>query len=534
MPSPNHTPNFNALYSVVSIRQIENAARTSNRSVALKRSLMQAAGNAASDFAQSIISDNAAHVLILAGPGDNGGDAFEVGHHLAQSGHQVFAIMCGDAAQYSADAQSCLARAKASGVQFVNKHILSTIRPEQWALIIDGLFGIGLNRAISDEIGEIGEIGELITQINQLKTIYHFPLLALDVPSGLNADTGQLVAKDSAAIVASHTITFIGDKPGLHTAAGKDYAGEIVVANLGIDAALFGTPDAYLNRQFLSSPVLHPRKQDSHKGSFGDVWIIGGANGMVGAAILSARSAIHSGAGRVFIGFLADQAPAYDGLHPELMCRHASEVNYDNAVIVIGPGMGNSNAARLALANALQHAPAIVIDADALNMIAADSELQNALKTRSQANRPSILTPHPLEAARLLACTAHDIQADRLASAQQLANQFNAVTILKGAGSIIATPQPNARTWINTTGNPALATAGTGDVLAGLCGALLAQGVASSDAACIATWAHGLAADTLVEQGTGPIGLTASELLPAIRTSLNKLAAESLGANLVF
>jgi ADP-dependent NAD(P)H-hydrate dehydratase / NAD(P)H-hydrate epimerase len=531
MPSNPRSPNFNALYSTTSIRRIENAARAAASLVAPTQNLMQAAGKAASDFAQSIISDNAAHVLILAGPGDNGGDAFEVGHHLAQSGHQVFAIMCGDAAQYSADAQSCLVRAKASGVQFVNTHILGTIRPEQWALVIDGLFGIGLNRAISDKIGEIGE---LITQINQLKTIYHFPLLALDVPSGLNADTGQLVAKDSAAIVASHTITFIGDKPGLHTAAGKDYAGEIVVANLGIDAALFGTPDAYLNRQFLSSPVLHPRKQDSHKGSYGDVWIIGGANGMVGAAILSARAAIHSGAGRVFIGFLADQAPAYDGLHPELMCRHASEVNYDNAVIVIGPGMGNSEAARSALASALQHAPAIVIDADALNTIAADRELHTALKSRSQANRLSILTPHPLEAARLLTCSAQVIQADRLASAQQLANQFNATTILKGAGSIIATPQPNARTWINTTGNPALATAGTGDVLAGLCGALLAQGLASNDAACIATWAHGLAADTLVEQGTGSIGLTASELPPAIRTTLNKLVAESLGANEVF
>ncbi|MES2048999.1 MAG: NAD(P)H-hydrate dehydratase [Pseudomonadota bacterium] len=509
-------PSLVALYRIAQIRQIETAAKESLPA----GSLMRAAGKAAAEFAKKLIRAPNEKILVLAGPGDNGGDALEAAQLLASAGFQITIILCDVNSQYSIDAQQSLQSAQASRATFIDiEHFLNGDK-EQWGLVIDGIFGIGLTRAIS------GTIASLTQRVNQLSQKYRIPVLALDVPSGLNADTGQPTGE--VAILASHTITFIGNKPGLHTAAGRDYSGQVEVADLAISSNFFPKPSAFLTHPQMFAHLLKPRLNDSHKGSYGDVMIIGGAAGMAGAPILAARSAIHCGAGRVFIGFIGTPV-MFDNQHPELMCRNAKDLDFSRSVVVIGPGLGTSDEAKQVLSKALDDAQAMVIDADALNLIALDATLQNQLSARHEKNLATIMTPHPLEAARLLAVSTKEIQADRLNSAQSLANKFKSSVILKGAGTVIATL--NGTIYINTTGNPALATAGTGDVLAGVCGALLAQAASASDAASFAVWLHGLAADNLVDQRIGTIGLTASELIPAIRFCLNTFVAVSNGRN---
>jgi hydroxyethylthiazole kinase-like uncharacterized protein yjeF len=224
-----------------------------------------------------------------------------------------------------------------------------------------------------------------------------------------------------------------------------------------------------------------------------------------------------TGAGRVFAGFL-DTAPPFDPVHLELMCRSAASLYPTRGAIVVGPGMGVSREANDLLSRMLSTELALVIDADALNLLAVEPGLQQRLIHRHAA---TLLTPHPLEAARLLEISVEEIQTNRLDAAKRLATKFQSVVILKGSGTVIA--KPDNSVVINSTGNPALATAGTGDVLAGLCGSLLAQHWPVWDAALAAVWIHGHAADCMVNEGIGPIGITAPELLPYLRKSLNQL-----------
>lgn len=502
-------PSSFALYNVAEIRQIEQTAFATLPSY----TLMQRAGTAAADCAQQLLAAHApnAAILVLVGPGNNGGDALEAASQLAHCGWEVSIHFSCDPTRLPTDAQQALARAQASPAHFIGDNIPTQ---NHWALVIDGLFGIGLTRAIK------GKISQLIEQINAL----HCPVLALDVPSGLDADTGVIVGADvddkGIAIRATHTVTFIGNKAGLHTCEGRDYAGLVYVRDLDINADLFPTSSSHLNHIELFASALHLRRHNSHKGSYGDVAVLGGAHGMVGAAVLAARTAAKSGAGRVFLACIAESL-SYDSAQPELMCRQAADFDFNSATIVAGPGLGMSRDAHDFLAKALAAHTPLVLDADALNLIAVEAGLQQKLFARKAA---TLLTPHPLEAARLLGLTTQQIQADRLAAARALAKKFNATTILKGSGSVIAAP--DGKTVINTTGNPALATAGAGDVLSGLCGALLAQNWPVWETALAAVWLHGKAADNLVANGIGPIGLTASELIPEIRAALNQLVSE--------
>ncbi len=499
---------MNPLYTVAQIRAIEQAA-----ALALPPgALMQRAGQVGAQAALSLLPAPPAQtkVLLLAGPGNNGGDALEMAAHLAHAGAAVSVWMGDTARGLSQERQLALARAQASPARFEERGA-AAIASTDWDLVVDGLFGIGLERPLTGELRHITEA------VNQLTC----PVLALDVPSGLNADTGAIVGLDGIAVRASHTVTFIGDKPGLHTCDGRDYAGTVQVACLDIDARHFPPAKAHLNGSGFFARQLRARRQNTHKGSFGNVAVLGGAHGMTGAPILSARSALFSGAGRVYIAF-ADSAPAYDSGQPELMCRLASDFDFNSATLVVGPGLGSTHHARNLLARAIGSDSALLLDADALNLMAAEPELQAALAQRSM---PTVLTPHPLEAARLLGIAVGAVQADRLAAARQLAAQMGLTVVLKGSGSVIAAA--NGSVVINTTGNPALATAGTGDVLSGLGGALLAQGWPAWEAALGAVWLHGLAADDLVRQGAGPLGLTAGELIPAIRLAINRLLQRS-------
>jgi hydroxyethylthiazole kinase-like uncharacterized protein yjeF len=501
-----------ALFSVAEIRAIEQAALANLPPY----TLMQRAGAAAAAAARQLNENSdTAHILILAGPGNNGGDALEAACDLSSGGLEVSVLlMTGNKNKHPTDAAHALERARACAIDWITPAQLDT--DTSWTLVLDGLFGIGMQRALGAEYRAIAAC------INAL----HCPVLALDIASGLNADTGCIVTDtdidtdtDNRAIRATHTITFIAAKPGLHTCDGRDYSGAVQIADLGIDRKLLPTANAVLNAPRYFADSLQPRLQNSHKGSYGDVSIIGGAQGMAGAVILAARAAAQAGAGRVYAGFVTSP-PAYDPLHPELMCRAAATLDFSSGTLVVGPGLGEGRDAHDLLAQAL-HAPVnLVLDADALNLLAAEPRLQHKLSTRARLGA-TLLTPHPLEAARLLNISAAEVQADRLHAARSLAQRFQAIVVLKGSGTVIA--RPDGLVSINPTGNPGLATAGSGDVLSGICAALMAQNWEPWQAALGAVWLHGAAADALVEQGIGPIGLCASEIGPAVRQVLNRL-----------
>jgi len=263
--------------------------------------------------------------------------------------------------------------------------------------------------------------------------------------------------------------------------------------------------------------TLPRRRRDSNKGDFGNVGVLGAAAGMTGALLLAARATLHLGAGKVYAASLTP-ALVVDFMQPELMLKSLDDF-FDSPlnVLVVGPGLGQSDAARAVLVQALQHRATLVLDADALNLLAASAELKMALLQRSA---PILLTPHPGEASRLLACDVPTVQHDRLQAALQLAQQYRAWVVLKGAGSICAAPDGSWR--LNPTGNPGMSSAGMGDVLSGMLAALLAQRMTPFEALQLGVYLHGAAADTLVARGVGPVGLTASEVLLEARALLNR------------
>ena len=478
--------------------------RTLERSAAERAGaapLMPLAGLAAAEYARELLGDNGRKVLVLAGPGNNGGDAFELATHLKRWFYRVELVFAGDEHQLSEEALAALRKWRECGG---NTYAAppAALRPD---LVVDGLFGIGLTRALE------GGYAELIAGINRLPG----PKLALDIASGINADTGAVMG---TALRATHTITFIALKPGLLTLDGPDYCGEIRLADLGLDVhAMLDAKGATTAAECVRL-ALTPRPRNFHKGRAGSVGVLGGANGMVGAAVLAGRAALKLGAGKVFLGLLTDHPPTVDYQHPELMLRTSRELLEARMITAFaaGPGMGTVKSAEQLLREVLDASVPLVLDADALNLIAASKTLQVRLPKRSA---PAVLTPHPAEAARLLGCSTESVQTDRLKAAQELARRYHAVVVLKGNGSIIASPDASWR--INSSGNPGMAAAGMGDVLTGMIAALLAQGAGASAAAAAAVWLHGAAADALVREAAGPIGISASELIETARTLLN-------------
>lgn len=328
------------------------------------------------------------------------------------------------------------------------------------------------------------------------------PVLAVNAPSGLCADTG--VAQKSC-IRADWTLALGTLSAGLFTADGRAMCGEIWLDDLGL--GLHQHPENPIAQLNAPQP-LPPRPHNTHKGSFGDVAIIGGAVGMSGAALLAGMAALHGGSGRVLVGLLdRESAALLLAAQPELMLRHPHDVITHHATTIVA-GCGGGTSICALLPSILEHAQKLVLDADALNAIAHDAALQKQLCARPADS--TVLTPHPLEAARLLGMRVTEVQANRLQAAQTLANRFACVVVLKGSGSIIATPAslPDSQPRINPTGNARLAAAGTGDVLAGLIGASLAVGLDAQRAACWAVFRHGEVADQWNESRT----LTAREL----------------------
>lgn len=464
------------LFDTVASRAIEQACAQGLPA----HTLMQRAGLAVARLALAV-APHAKLVWIACGPGNNGGDGFEAALHLREWGKDAVVTWVGDEARQPADARASLQRARDSGVAFAD------LVPHEWDLAIDAMLGLGAGRPLE---GAMAEWARLMNEGSG-------PVLAVDLPSGLAGDTGT-----GTPVRATHTLSLLTLKPGLFTAGGRDAAGQVWFDDLGVcDPS--PQPSAWL----APPPAESVRPHSSHKGSYGDVAVIGGAPGMGGAVLLAASAALHAGAGRAFASLLDPGAPALAAAQPALMVRTWDSLDLSRMAVACGCGGGE--AVRPVLPKVLSSARQLVLDADALNAIAADPQLQQLLQARGRRRQPTVLTPHPLEAARLLGCTAAQVQADRLAAAAQLVTQFGSVVVLKGSGTVVAGPERAPQ--INPTGNARLATAGTGDVLAGLMAARLATGGNPFDAAAAAVFVHGRAADLWPADR----GFTASELAQA-------------------
>lgn len=430
--------------------------------------LMEKAGAAAAEWAGTLADESGHPILVLAGPGNNGGDALVAARLLAAQGFRVVVASRADPARLPPDA----ARAWKAWRQDGGTVLTDIPATQPYSLVIDGLFGIGLARDID------GDDAHWIEQANRLSC----PKLALDVPSGLDSDTGRI---RGCSLRADHTLSFLGLKPGLLTGEGPDVAGELHLDTLGVTAASPAARGIALT-QLESRHHLPPRRQNSHKGTYGHVGIIGGCPGMVGACLIAGRAALLQGAGSVTLGTL-DERIVVDYNEPRLMFAVPETLlNTPLSVLAIGPGLGQSPRAHALLETALALACPLVLDADALNLLAGDSDLANLAARRPH---PTLLTPHPGEAARLFGVAVADIQANRIEAARNLSLHYRADVALKGAGTIVA--HPDGRYAINTSGGPWLAQAGSGDRLTGLVTALLGQGMASSDALEAAVWLHG-------------------------------------------
>lgn len=567
--------------------------------------LMACAGAAVARVAMAMWKNLPAHapVILLVGPGNNGGDALVAGRILRRAGLAVWAAGMPGLDTTPPEAEDARAAWEAwladgqviHGFEQVAEWLWpdgdapddeqddddGDVPPAEPALIIDGLFGIGLARPLA------GCVAGLVRRVNRARV----PVLAIDVPSGLDADRGAPVGgADAPVIQARQTVTMIADKPGLHTGAGLRHAGRVWVAPLsdlpleaelaaleaadgpadagewrdvpteaetdpddghnfddsGMDDADVDAPcpadeDSFphdLPGVLLTAPLaaalLPARARDAHKGNGGDVLVVGGRLGMAGAARLAAQGAAGAGAGRVWIADDEADAPQdasgkarqpVDPLHPEIMrFVWGADVALPGSapVLVVGCGLGQDETAQQWLDHALSSQAPLVIDADALGLL-----------TEAPAAPCSILTPHPLEAARLLGVSVADVQADRPVCACALAARFDAVAVLKGAGTVVAAP--DGRLAINTSGHPVLATAGTGDVLAGTIAALLAgllragcpPDEAAWQAACAGVWLHGRAGEYLARR-QGPRGVPAGALpgqYPGIMGSLSMPAS---------
>lgn len=415
---------------------------------------------------------HARRVTVWAGPGNNGGDGLVAARLLHQAGCAVQVLLVADSPRRPPDAAAALAAARAAGVS-ISAWPGGTVAEADVA--IDALLGLGADRPPSGDLAEA--IGAMNAQ--------GLPILAVDLPTGLSPDTGSVLG--DSAVRATATLQLLNLKPGCLTHRGRDHAGELWLCDLGHPAATVAA-----TATLAGPPIVRPRAHASHKGSYGDVAVVGGAPGMVGAPWLAGAAALAAGAGRVYVSLLDE--PPQAAIQPELMTRSRwwlSPPSVLSATTVVA-GCGGGTAIAATLPALLAHAGRLVLDADALNALAADSALLALLQHR---RAPSLLTPHPLEAARLLGVTAQDVQAHRPHAAQSLARLTGATVLLKGSGTVLA--EPDGPLLINPSGNAALATAGSGDVLAGWSAGLwvAAPTRTALDIATQAAWQHGNAAD---------------------------------------
>ncbi|QDE38642.1 NAD(P)H-hydrate dehydratase [Luteibacter pinisoli] len=439
----------------------------------------------------------ARRLRIVCGAGNNGGDGYLVGRDALAAGLQVDLLALGTPAEGGDAAAAREAFLAAGGTLYGVADDDALATPD---VIVDAIYGTGLNRAPE------GEAKDAIEAINAAGV----PVLALDIPSGLSADTGSC---PGVAVRATATATFIVHKRGLHTHL-AELAGEIVLHALGLPASLRETPDATL----LRPQGLPPRPRDSHKGSNGHVLAIGGDHGTGGAVRMAAEAAARTGAGLVSVATREQNVLAMNAARPELMAHavdgpQSLQPMLDKAsVLAIGPGLGQAAWGHALWVTALDSGKPTVLDADGLNLLHAEPRVLPAA---------IVLTPHPGEASRLLGIPTAEIQADRFAAVRALARRFEAVVVLKGNGSLIGAP--DGRVAVCPWGNPGMASGGMGDTLTGIIAGLLGQGCNPFEAACLGVGLHARAADAAARDGER--GLLAGDLLVPLRRLINGLEA---------
>ena len=480
------------LYTAAQVRQLDRYAIEQEGIPGYE--LMQRAGNRA--FNELLAAwPGAEKILVCCGPGNNGGDGYVVARLALKACLQVQLIQLGDSGRIKGEA----AKARkdfldAGGEELAWKGAL----PEA-DVIVDALLGTGIEREVE------GDYLACIQAINS----HDATVVSLDIPSGLNANTGAPMGE---AVSAELTVSFVGQKQGLHTGIALDYRGRLSFYDLGVPPSAF----ASVNCQVSLSPTdirFEPRPLNSHKGMFGHVVIVGGGQGMPGAAIMAGKAALRAGAGRVSVLTTSGHAALIPMHCPELMAHGVEQATdarpllEQASCLVIGPGLGLGDWARRLFDVALEYPVPTVMDADALTLLAASSRKGGQW----------IITPHPGEAGRLLNKDSRAIQADRFAAAASLLERFNATVVLKGAGTLVVSAEA---VEVCPAGNPGMATAGMGDILSGVIGALMGQGLSLAEAASHGVCIHASAGDRAALQGER--GLMATDLLEYIRGAMNR------------
>ncbi|MSR15688.1 MAG: NAD(P)H-hydrate dehydratase [Gammaproteobacteria bacterium] len=458
--------------------------------------LMERAGRASFELARRQWPA-ARRLAIVCGTGNNGGDGYVIARLAHGAGLKVTMIQCGPVAT-TGDARLAYQRMCDVGVPISAE--FSALG--QADLCVDALFGIGLNKPV------LGDAAAAVAAINTAKV----PVLSIDIPSGLLADTGAVAG---CAVQATATVTFIGLKQGLVTGAARDHVGQLFFDALEIPTALFDevSPSATCATWEMLRPSLAPRPRTAHKGSAGHVLIIGGAHGMSGAARLAAEAALRVGAGLVSVAAHPEVAASINQGRPEIMAHGIATAGALGpllaraSVVAIGPGLGQSPWAVELFSKFRAHPGPLIVDADALNLLASDPESRERW----------VLTPHPGEAARLLGCDTADIGQDRFRAARALHSRYGGVVVLKGAGTLVQ--QGPSRTAVILGGNPGMASGGMGDVLTGVIAGFIAQGLPSSEAAVAGAALHAMAGD--LAAAAGERGLLASDLMPHLRELVN-------------
>lgn len=447
----------------------------------------------------------ARHVAIVAGPGNNGGDGYVVARLAAERGLDVSLVLTGDAGRIAGDALTAYRRMRDAAPSLTP----AVGVPGSADVVVDALFGTGLRRDIE------GPPAQVIRAMNASRS----PVLAIDVPSGIHSDTGRVLG---CAVHCDATVSFIGLKQGLFTREGRGFSGEVVYRDLGVPLEVFEEVRASARRIAFDdcSGLLGSRPHDSHKGRFGHVLVVGGDSGFAGAVRLAGEAAGRTGAGLVTIASRHEHVGALVSSRPELMAHGIESPDALDplirraSVIAVGPGLGQDAWGMALLAAATRSDRALVVDADALNLLA-----RGAVAWPDASTRPVVYTPHPGEAGRVLGEPAGSVETDRFESVRALVSMHAGTWLLKGAGTIVAEPASVPR--VCDGGNPGMAGGGMGDVLTGVIAALLAQGCGALDAASAGACLHAAAGDAAARDGER--GMLAGDVIAALRPLANRL-----------
>ncbi len=487
------------LYTAAQVNALDAAAIKQHKIPGL--CLMERAAQAVFRQLKDTYLQPNSRLAVVCGVGNNAGDAYVIARLAHLDGVAVEVLQLGDVKKLRGDALTAYQHLQAVGVSV---QVFSSALLHSATLIVDGIFGTGLDRPVS------GEWAAAIAAINA----HPVPVIAVDIPSGLQADSGNVLG---LAVVAAMTVSFIGLKQGFFTGAGVDHCGQMVFDDLRVPHDIYQQVPASSQRLEVCSTAtrrLPPRPRNAHKGDFGHVVLIGGDAGMSGAILLAAQAAARAGAGKISIATHPSHAAWLPLAQPELMCRGIqSPVDLQPLLmqadaLAIGPGLGQSDWAWMLFNAVIQQQKPLVVDADALNLLAkAPMKLTQA-----------VLTPHAGEAARLLQSNTEQVQANRFVAARQLQDKFGGVCVLKGAGTLIADQQ--GRLSVCSAGNPGMASGGMGDLLTGVIAGLLAQGLELATATQLGVCLHAAAGDSAAQQGER--GLLASDLLPYLRRWVNE------------